>query len=80
MPTGAIELIDLLSKGSPVLLAFVIVAFIFEWIVPGRVNKAEKEENKMLLLKVDALTDRLVEAVRLAGRATRAATRDKDNP
>jgi hypothetical protein len=77
-------IIDLLSKGSSVVLAVVLVGFVAEWIVPGKTHRGvitrlegqiQKREQDITRLqeKLDEQTDLLVEAVRTTGSAVSTA-------
>ncbi len=45
----AVALLDLLVKGSPIVLAVVLVGFMFGWIVPGTTHKDVKAQRDRLL-------------------------------
>lgn len=60
---SAVGLIDLLSKGSSIVLSAILVLIIFGWLVPGPIYKdslvREKEGNsreKALAEKLDAMS------------------------
>lgn len=53
-PSGdPLSLIDVLSKGSSIVLAVIIVGFISGWIVPGKTYQDSEKRNEKLEQKVD---------------------------
>lgn len=81
-----IFLIDLLSKGSSVVLAVGLIGFVFELIIPGRTHKAvvgrlegqiAKRDADIVRLqeKLDQQNTLLLEAVRTTGKAVTTASR-----
>lgn len=72
VPTASadpISLIDLLSRGSSVVLAVMAVGFITGWIVPGGVYKQAVRDNERLTDTIAELQQTLLDSVRVAGRA-----------
>jgi len=69
----AVALIDLLIKGSPVVLTVFLVGFLFEWVVPGRAHRSLKEDCKRKDDKINELTTELLKAVRVTGQAVTKA-------
>lgn len=79
-------LIDLLSKGSSIVLAVGLIGLVFEFIVPGRTHKAvvarlegqiakRDQDIARLQEKLDEQNTLLLEAVRTTGKAVTTASR-----
>ncbi len=73
------QLFEWLTKyGAAGVLAFLVVAFMLGWIVPGYANKQKDADISTLRAAVDALQKELTEQIKVNAQAAAMAGRLKD--